>query len=226
MSNLKSRINLILIFIMILLVMVILFIDNSTLNSLYISYDDFVINEINTGSRNDSIVYNEVETGVSTNDTSANVVMVNNINKWSWPTDGNYIITSGYGYRWGSMHDAIDISGPGYGSNIYAANSGVVVSVKGGCVTGNLACNGRGGNYIIIRHNVGNYHTIYMHLKDIRVSEGQTVNSGQVIGTMGNTGNVRPIPTVGSTLGTHLHFALYIGQPYNGGYAVNPMRLY
>ena len=112
MSNLKSKINLILIFIMIVLVMVILFIDDSTLNSLYISYDDFVINEINTESRNDSIVYNEVDTTVFTNDTSANVVMVNN-NKWSWPTDGNYVITSGYGYRWGSMHDALDISGSG-----------------------------------------------------------------------------------------------------------------
>ena len=57
MSSFKSKVNLLLLFIMIVLVLVIIFIDNETLNSLYISYDDFVINEINTGSRNDSIVY-------------------------------------------------------------------------------------------------------------------------------------------------------------------------
>ena len=44
---------------------------------------------------------------------------------------------------------------------------------------------------------------------------------------MGNTGNVIPVPTAASPyLGTHLHFCLYIGEPYRGGYAVNPMRLY
>lgn len=225
MSGFKSKVNLFLLFMMIILVLTILFVDSDTLNSLYISYDDFVINEINIGSRNDSIVYNEVDT---TSDTISNVSMINNnINRWVWPTEDNYVITSNYGYRWGSMHDAIDISGTGYGSNIYAANSGVVVSVKGGCIAGNLSCNGRGGNYIIIKHNVGNYYTIYMHLKDISVSVGQSVGSGQVIGTMGNTGNVSPAPpNASSILGTHLHFGLYIGEPYKGGYSVNPMSVY
>ena len=146
---------------------------------------------------------------------------------WFWPTNNNYIITSYFGYRWGGFHDAIDISGPGYGSNIYAANNGVVRTVKGGCVPGYTYCNGRGGNYIIINHNSNNYYTVYIHLKDIYVSERQVVSRGQVIGSMGNTGNVVPVPTASSPYnGTHLHFGLYIGEPYRGGYAVNPMNLY
>ena len=130
-------------------------------------------------------------------------------------------------WRWGALHDGTDIAGCGYGSNIFAANSGVVTSVQGGCVAGNLSCNGRGGNYIVIKHNSNNYYTVYMHLKDMYVKEGQKVTSGQVIGTMGNTGNVIPVPNSSNPYaGTHLHFCLYIGEPYKGGYAINPMKLY
>ena len=40
---------------------------------------------------------------------------------------------------------------------------------------------------------------------------------------MGNTGNVEPVPTnSNSTNGTHLHFVLYDGIPYQGGVAINP----
>jgi len=125
------------------------------------------------------------------------------------------------------LHEAVDISGTGYGSSIYAANGGVVTTVKGGCVAGDMSCNGRGGNYIVIKHNTNNYYTIYMHLKDIYVSKGQNVSRGQVIGTMGNTGNVSPAPSSSNPYaGTHLHFGLYIGEPYNGGYSINPMSLY
>jgi len=230
----KMMINIILSLVIFILGIVILFIDSDTLNSLYVDNYDFVISYVNTASSDKEIVEeknNNEESKVvevTNNVNSTNVSLVNNVvNKWVWPTDANYIITSGYGYRWGSMHDAIDISGPLYGSSIYAANSGIVVSVKGGCVAGDLYCNGRGGNYIIIRHNEGNYHTIYMHLKDIYVSNGGSVVSGQVIGSMGNTGNVRPIPSSSNPyLGTHLHFGLYIGEPYRGGYSVNPMSVY
>ena len=102
-----------------------------------------------------------------------------------------------------------------------------IIIAKGGCVAGNYSCNGKGGNYIVIKHTTNNYYTVYMHLKDIKVKKGATVSRGQVIGTMGNTGNVYPRPANrNSKAGTHLHFALYIGEPYKGGYAVNPMRLY
>ena len=187
---------------------------------LNVNYDEVI-----KGSNSVTLINNNVS-----NVQVSPAVVVSNVastDYWAWPTDPNYVITSPYGYRWGSMHGAIDIAGTGYGSNIYAANNGVVTTVKGGCVTGNLSCNGRGGNYIVINHNVNNYYTVYMHLKDIHVKVGDVVSRGQIIGSMGNTGNVSPVPTASAPyLGTHLHFALYVGKPYYGGYTVNPMNLY
>ena len=210
----------------------VVFIDGNVLNSMVIQYEseDLVVEEVSSAvvERNNTQLSGQVvvkdEEVVNTYVTQLNVAQNNN---WVWPTNDNYIITSYYGYRWGKMHGAIDISGTGYGSNIYAANGGVVTTVKSGCITGDLSCNSRAGNYIVIKHNINDYYTVYMHLKNIYVSRGQSVSSGQVIGTMGNTGNVSPAPTSSNPYsGTHLHFALYIGEPYNGGYTVDPMRLY
>lgn len=146
---------------------------------------------------------------------------------WEWPTEKPYTITTYYGYRWGSMHAAIDISGPGHGSNIYASNNGTVVETKSGCIVGNLSCNGRRGNYIVINHNIGNYYTVYMHMNTINVQVGQVVSRGQKIGTMGNTGEVYPVPSSYSPYsGTHLHYAAYHGYPTRGGVPFNPFDLY
>ena len=49
-----------------------------------------------------------------------------------------------------------------------------------------------------------------MHLKNVSVKVGDKIKKGQVIGYMGNTGNVIPIPdNEYSTNGTHLHFVIY-----------------
>ena len=229
MNKLSLKINIIFIAGIILLMSVVLFVDAESLNSLFINYEDnLVINEVNVLNVDDNkVVYQDNSlTNVSQGNTSsATPSLLNSVaatDYWAWPTDSNYTITTYYS----SSHQALDIY-QGYGANIYAANNGVVTMVKGGCIPGDLACNGRGGNYIVINHNQGNYYTVYMHLKDIKVSVGQVVSRGQVIGTMGNTGNVIPVPTTNAPyLGTHLHFCLYIGEPYKGGYAVNPMRLY
>ena len=144
---------------------------------------------------------------------------------WAWPTERPYSITSGYAWRWGEFHNALDIAGTGYGSDIYAANNGVVERIGTGCTPGYLKCNNTQGNYVLINHNIGGYYTIYMHLKDIFVTEGQTVARGQRIGTMGNTGNVYPVPnSYNPYAGTHLHFGVYIGTPY--GRTINPFNLY
>lgn len=149
---------------------------------------------------------------------------VADLSYWAWPTDRPYTITSYYEWRWGEFHDAIDIY-VGYGSNIYAANNGVVYKVGTGCYAGDLTCNGRQGNYVLINHNAGGYYTIYMHMKDIYVSEGQTVARGQKIGTMGNTGNVYPVPSSSNPYGgTHLHFGVRKGSAY--GSTINPLYLY
>lgn len=216
----------------IIILMLIIFVDDNYLNSFVLSLEEeLVVEEVNVSTEGatskaelmQNVIVND-EDVVSNYVTNMNATTSNN---WAWPTNSNYVITSGYGSRWGSKHQAIDISGTGYGSNIYAVNNGVVVTARGGCVTGNKSCNGRGGNYVIIKHNVNNYYTVYMHLKSIRVRTGDVVSKGAVIGTMGNTGNVYPMPTSSKPYsGTHLHFALYIGEPYKGGYPVNPMRLY
>ncbi|MCI6265492.1 MAG: M23 family metallopeptidase [Erysipelotrichaceae bacterium] len=219
------KINMLLITSVVVLVLIVLFMDDENLNSFLIRYDDnFIVDEVSILNVDyNKIVYNDIVD--STSNVSPTLLSnVASMDYWAWPTDGNYTITTYYS----SSHKALDIySYSGNGSNIYAANNGVVTSVMGGCVVGDLYCNGRGGNYVVVNHNSSNYYTVYMHLKDIRVSVGDVVSRGQVIGTMGNTGNVSPVPTSSAPfLGTHLHFCLYIGEPFKGGYAVNPMRLY
>jgi len=150
---------------------------------------------------------------------------VADLSYWAWPTERPYAITSGYAWRWGEFHNAIDIAGAGYGSAIYAANNGVVARIGTGCTPGYLNCNSTQGNFVLINHNIRGYYTIYMHLKDVYVKQGQTVARGQKIGTMGNTGNVYPVPTSYNPYGgTHLHFGVYVGTPY--GNTINPLYLY
>lgn len=149
---------------------------------------------------------------------------VADLSYWAWPTEKPYTITTYYEYRWGSFHNAIDIY-VGYGSPIYAANNGVVVTATGGCYPGNTRCNGGRGNYIVVNHNIGGYYTMYMHLKDINVTVGQTVARGQKIATMGNTGYVVPVPYSGNPYGgTHLDFSVRMGSP--NGSTINPLNLY
>lgn len=127
---------------------------------------------------------------------------------WAWPTISQYYISSYFGYRWGKIHEALDIAGSGEGSPIYAAGSGTVVaSVNRGSL----------GNYVTINHGNG-YYTLYAHLHSRTVAEGQTVQKGQQVGTMGHTG---------FATGTHLHFGLYRnGLPYKDGIPTDPMILY
>lgn len=135
------------------------------------------------------------------------VPTVGNLSVWAWPTNKPYVITSNYGWRWGKLHEGVDISGTGYGSPIYAANNGTIE--KAGYTSIN-------GNYIYINHNNG-YYSVYAHLASINVKEGQAVSMGQKIGTMGQSGYA---------FGTHLHFSIFYGYPFVGGYTVNPMNFY
>ena len=151
---------------------------------------------------------------------------VADLSYWAWPTNKPYVITTGYEWRWGKFHRAIDIA-LGHGSPIYAANNGTVVAIGNNCIRGDIKCNGERGNYIIINHNIGGYYTQYMHLNTVLVIPGQTVTRGQKIATMGNTGYVVPTPAYGSNsyAGTHLDFGVWIGMPYQG-YSINPFSLY
>ena len=215
MKNIKWKINIFLTFITVLGIYILFSFDKYELSSILFDSDDmnFVIDEVLMASK-------EKVTGNNVSLLSNNPVS----NKWVIPVDGNYVITTYYNYS----HRAVDLySYKGYDSKVMAANSGEVIGVFGNCIAGNSSCNGRRGNYVVIRHNVNNYYTVYMHLHNIYVRVGDKVDSGSVIGTMGNTGNVIPMPSSSNPYGgTHLHFCLFVGEPYKGGYAINPMSLY
>lgn len=134
-----------------------------------------------------------------------------------WPADINAELMAGYpSYSNGSAHWGVDIGlydGNGCnisrGTAILAARDGVVVTVynDGKWNTGF-------GNYCIIDHGNG-VQTLYAHSSDIQVCEGDTVEQGQVIGIVGDTGN---------TTAPHLHFEVRV-ENGNGGYKrVNPMK--
>lgn len=140
---------------------------------------------------------------------------------WGWPTNRPYIITSGFEYRWGSFHNAIDISGTGFGSPIYASKAGTVIEVNNNCPNNGYygsRCGQSYGNYIIVQH-ANNFYTMYGHLtQDLKVNIGDKVSRGQVIGLMGNSG---------SSTGTHLHFGVSVGRPhYPGSRWLSPWSLY
>lgn len=128
--------------------------------------------------------------------------------EWGWPASCSSI-SSPFGWRWGVLHDGTDIAGCGYGSNIFAAQSGTVVQ------SGSKVDNGQ---FITIDHHNG-YYTMYAHLcvgcRYVKV--GDHVEKGQVIGGMGRTG---------AATGVHLHFAIWKGYPYRGGRALNAMQFY
>ena len=103
-------------------------------------------------------------------------------------------ITSPFGWRWGRMHEGLDL-GAAYGSPIHAAASGTVIYC--GWESGY-------GNLTVIDHG-GNLATAYGHQSSIAVSCGQTVTQGQVIGYVGSTGH---------STGPHLHFEVRVnGNP-------------
>jgi murein DD-endopeptidase MepM/ murein hydrolase activator NlpD len=115
-----------------------------------------------------------------------------------WPAQG--VFTSGYGWRWGRMHQGIDIAGP-VGTPIYAAAPGVVQ--RSGWNSGGY------GNLVEVRHPDGSM-TRYAHNSRLLVESGQQVRQGQQIAEMGSTGY---------STGPHLHFEIHL--PNQG--PVNPM---
>ena len=109
-----------------------------------------------------------------------------------WPVNGP--VTSPFGWRWGRMHQGIDI-GVGTGTPIKAAASGTVIYCGWESGYGNL----------VVLDNGGNLATAYAHQSSIAVACGQQVAQGDVIGYVGCTGHCT---------GPHLHFEVRInGEP-------------
>ena len=135
---------------------------------------------------------------------------------WGWPATCS-MVSSYYGWRWGSLHKGIDIAGCGQGSYIFAAQAGTVVMSKADKSGGYAGGYGMNGEIIFIDHGNG-YYTEYAHMcPGCRyVKEGDVVEKGQPIGGMGTTG---------ASTGVHLHFAIWNGYPHRGS-PLNPMNFY
>jgi murein DD-endopeptidase MepM/ murein hydrolase activator NlpD len=112
-----------------------------------------------------------------------------------WPVGGP--VVSPFGWRWGRMHEGVDIAA-GYGSPIAAAASGTVIYA---------GWMGGYGNLIIIDHG-GGIATAYAHQSSFAVGGGP-VSQGQTIGYVGCTGHC---------FGPHLHFEVRVN-----GSAVDPL---
>lgn len=112
---------------------------------------------------------------------------------------GTYMVSSGYGPRWGTMHAGLDFAAP-IGTPIYAAADGVVVEGKERYNVGGF------GSWIWLdcQETVGK-DFIYGHVKHdgILVKAGDRVRAGQQIGVVGNEGE---------STGPHLHFEVW-GSP-------------
>jgi murein DD-endopeptidase MepM/ murein hydrolase activator NlpD len=119
-------------------------------------------------------------------------------NKVVMPAKG--VLTSGFGARWGTTHYGIDIANA-IGTPIYATTSGVVL--ESGPASGF-------GMWVRLLHADGTI-SVYGHINESLVSEGQRVTAGEQVATMGNRGQ---------STGPHLHFEIWL----DGTQKVNPLN--
>lgn len=119
-------------------------------------------------------------------------------------TGSSWYVSSDFGYRSfdGTFHDGIDYASNA-GTPVYSAWDGVVVFAGWD--------NSGYGNYVVVEHANG-YRTGYAHLREIVVSNGETVSAGQLLGAVGSTGN---------STGNHLHFNVRLDGSY-----VNPSQFF
>jgi murein DD-endopeptidase MepM/ murein hydrolase activator NlpD len=113
-----------------------------------------------------------------------------------WPVSGP--VTSGFGTRWGRMHEGIDIA-VGVGTPVRAAAAGTVIYAA--------AMSGY-GNLVVVDHGNG-LSTAYAHNTSLVVSVGQAVAAGELVSYSGDTGN---------STGPHVHFEVRVN-----GAAVDPL---
>lgn len=103
--------------------------------------------------------------------------------------------TSGFGLRWGRMHEGVDFGCP-TGTPVAAAAAGRVVSAGWSSGYGYL---------VLVDH--GSIVTAYAHNSRLLVSAGQHVEAGQIISMSGSTGH---------STGPHVHFEVRVnGVPRN-----------
>jgi murein DD-endopeptidase MepM/ murein hydrolase activator NlpD len=114
---------------------------------------------------------------------------------WAKPLD-EILLTSHFGFRWGRMHQGIDLN-LRTGTPIYSIFDGIV----------RIATFGGGyGYYVVVRHANG-LETLYAHMSRLSCQVGQVVRAGELLGLGGSTGY---------STGPHLHLeVLYAGTAFN-----------
>lgn len=106
-------------------------------------------------------------------------------------------LSSGYGWRWGALHQGNDYW-CAFGEPIYASCAGIVI--EAGWSTWGY------GNYVLIQHD-DHFVTRYAHMSSLNCTAGQVVNQYDVIGFAGATGDAS---------GVHCHFEIIVdGVPYD-----------
>jgi murein DD-endopeptidase MepM/ murein hydrolase activator NlpD len=128
-----------------------------------------------------------------------------------WPVDPELGISAhfhddGYKKRFGFDHGAIDIPVE-QGSVVYAAADGIVAKVSD---------NGMGFSSLSVDHG-GGIATLYGHVSEFLVKEGERVRAGQPIVLSGGQPGTRGAGRV--TTGPHLHFEVFVD-----GKKVDPLR--
>lgn len=105
-------------------------------------------------------------------------------------------------------NEGIDIGSSEELVNIISIKSGVVSKVVNNCESGDKTCNSGYGNMVVVSHSDGMSST-YAYLDQVYVTDGQSVTQGEVLGTMGTTGDTNE---------KALHFEIKISS----GARVNP----
>lgn len=108
--------------------------------------------------------------------------------------------SSGFGFREHPIQGELKFH---YGTDFAAEEGDNVTAFADGYVYAAAVSDGY-GNYLIITHD-GGFSTIYAHLSEFSVKEGDMVSCGQIIGKVGQTG---------SATGPHLHFEMLQNDVY------------
>lgn len=150
-----------------------------------------IVNEtqenLNVSEQNNNQIANSINQNVVVTNATTNV---NNELILEKPLD-EYIITARFGKRGDGMHTGLDL---------YAHQGTEIHS----CLDGEVVCAGWSNGYgyhIIIKHTEDNFMTLYAHCSELYVTEGQMVKQGEIIATVGNTGN---------STGPHLHLEVIV----------------
>ncbi len=140
---------------------------------------EFVPDENPVEEWNDDVVETEAETETETE-----------THEFVWPTD-NDLVTRGFSLDEENYHPEVDIAG-GKGDVIYAATGGTITET---------GFDDKDGNYII--ESADMMTITYCHLEEVNVNVNDSVSAGDVIGTMGSTGN---------STGPHLAIRIMMGD--------------